>query len=43
MLDKSYLSDFIHLEISRKFDLTFLTKDKRLTRVLHEYPNIKII
>jgi len=43
LLDKSYFSDFIHLEISKKFGLTFLTKDKKLSKILHIYPNAKII
>ena len=43
LLDKSYFADFVHLEISQKLGLTFLTRDKRLSKVLHIYPNTKII
>ncbi|MEM0480813.1 MAG: hypothetical protein QXQ14_01335 [Candidatus Aenigmatarchaeota archaeon] len=42
VLDKSYLADFIHLEICLQNNLTFLTKDKKLEKLKGIY-KLKII
>ncbi len=42
-LDKSFINDYLHLKICQKFNLNFLTKDKKLAKFLSLFPFIHII
>ncbi len=42
-MDKSFLNDFIHLKICEKNNLKFLTKDKKLIKLIQFFPFIQLL